>query len=137
MSVTLEQRVATASTTRISTDLEQMWRNQFFAEQGRTPAQSFPSLASHETEGSLREITKTVRFAGGVYDPAIIRFYEDIIVELQREVERYKALWASVRSIADAEAPEFYVVRQTVQPSPAVARKLRSSTKPSLRISAE
>ena len=89
MSLTLEQRVSTASTTRISSDLEQMWRNQFFAEQGRTPAKSFAGVGEEEPQNNLRQMTRAVRFAGGVYDGAIVKFYEDIIVELQKEVERY------------------------------------------------
>jgi hypothetical protein len=137
MNSTLVQRAATASTTRISTDMEQMWRNQFFAEQGRTPAESFVGIENTEPEINLRQMTKTVKFAGGAYDPAIIKFYEDIIIELQKEVERYKALWESLRSAAEGEAAESYVARQTVQPSLEFARKLRRSTRPALRLSAE
>jgi hypothetical protein len=137
MNPTLDQRVSTGSTTRISTDLEQMWRNQFYAGQGRTPAESFAGIETVGPEIDFRQMAKTVRFAGATYDPAIIKFYEDIIVELQKEVERYKTLWASIRSAADAEIPESYVARQTIQPSADFAKKLRRSTKPGLRVSVE
>lgn len=137
MNVMPEHSVATASTTRISTDMEQMWRNQFFAEQERTPAASFAGIEAAEPGTNLRRMAQSVRLEGGFDYPAIIRFYEDIIIELQREVERYKALWVSARSAAEAEVPESYFARQTIQPSPAFAKKLRQTTKPGLRASAE
>jgi len=126
------------STTRISTNLEQLWRNQFFALQERTAADGLASLETGAPQKQVRQMTDTVRFAGGVYDPAIISFYEGIIVELQREVARYKSLWAAALKSAQAEAPEeAYVPRQTVPVSPAMARKLRGGTRPGLRASTE
>jgi hypothetical protein len=137
MNVTLEQRISTASTTRISSDLEKMWRNQFFAEQGRTPAKSFAGVEEEEPRSDLRQMTRAVRFAGGVYDGAIVKFYEDIIIELQKEVDRYKSLWASAQAATEEDEPESYLPRQTVKLSPEFAKKLSSGTRKSLRISAE
>jgi hypothetical protein len=136
MNVALEQGMSAGSTTRISTDLEQLWRNQFFVQQERT-AESFASTNAIEPQRQLRQMTDNVRFAGGAYDPTIIHFYEDIIVELQREVERYKSLWASSLRAAQTETPETYFARQTAPLSPAMARKLRSRTRPGLRVSTE
>ena len=137
MNGTSELRQTNASQTRISSDLEQMLRSQFLGQQERTPAESFPTLESAGAEDSIRQLTKTVRFAGGAYDPAIIRFYEDIIIELQKEVERYKALWATTLPNDGPAVTVSYVARQTVQLSQAMATKLKSTTKPSLRASEE
>lgn len=135
-SALLDGRTA-SSTTRISTDFEKMWRDQFLAQQERTPAESFADLEVVEPQGELRRVASTVRFAGGAYDPTIIKFYEDIIAELQREVERYRALWHAARAAAESEPVEQYAERDAVAPSPAFARKLKRSAKPSLRFAAE
>lgn len=123
-----------ASTTRISTDLEELWRGQFFAEQGQTPADAMGDM---KRESRFRDIASTVRFAGGMYDPTIIRFYEDVILELQKQVVRYRELWEAATKIAHEEAEAVYVPRQTVPLSKGVAEKLRRSTKPGLRVSTE
>lgn len=134
MSSLLDRDRTSASTTRISTDLEELWRGQFFAEQGQTPV---GIMADMKRESSFREIASTVRFSGGVYDPAIIRFYEDVILELQKQVVRYRELWEVATKAAHGEAEDTYVPQQTVPLSKNVAEKLRRSTKPGLRISAE
>ncbi len=123
-----------ASTTRISTDLEKLWRGQFFAEQGQTPV---GIRADIKRETDIKDIASTVRFSGGVYDQTIIRFYEDIILELQKQVVKYRELWESATKAAHDETEEVYFPRQTVQLSQKVAEKLRRSTKPGLRVSAE
>jgi hypothetical protein len=123
-----------ASTTRISTNLEDLWRGQFFAEQGQTPA---GIMSDMQRESGFREIASTVRFSGGLYDPAIIRFYEDVILELQKQVVRYRALWEAATKAAHEEAEDMYVPQQTVPLSKEVAEKLRRSTKPGLRASVE
>jgi hypothetical protein len=126
-----------ASTTRISTDLEKLWRSHFFASQESTPADSPFDLEVAEPQKNIRQMTSNVRFAGGVYDSTIIKFYEDIILELQREVERYKLLWESSRVKVEEEAEESYVARETVRLSPGMAEKLRRATRAGLRVSAD
>lgn len=129
--------IEAASTTRISTDLEMLWRNRFFAQQEVTPARGIVEMDEVESTKQIRQLTETVRFAGEVYDPAIIRFYEDVITELQMEVQRYKTLWKLASLALEAESAGDYVPRQTVRPSPAVARKLSSSAKQSIRVPSE
>jgi hypothetical protein len=135
MTALLESREVSGST-NISTDLEELWRKQFFAAQGQTPAGTLPDLRVPETENSLRRMTSTVQFSGGLYDPAIIRFYEDVILELQKQVVRYKTLWEETAKVRE-EIEESYVARQTVKPSADVVKKLRSRTKSRLKLSAE
>ena len=134
MSTLLDRDRTSGSTTRISTNLEELWRDQFFAEQGQTPA---GIMADLKRENNFKHIASTIKFSGGVYDPAIIRFYEDIILELQKQVVRYRELWESATKAAQEDIEEVYFPRQTVQPSEKVAQKLRRSTKPGLRVSAE
>lgn len=134
MSTLLDRDRESASTTRISTDLEELWRGRFFTEQGQTPA---GIMADMKRENNFRHIASTVKFSGGVYDPAIIRFYEDIILELQKQVVRYRDLWESATKAAHEDIEEVYIPRQTVPLSEKVAEKLRRSTKPGLRVSAE
>jgi len=136
MNALLEPDKAVASTTSISTNLEDLWRNQFFAGQGQTPAEILPELRAPERATNFRRMTATVKFPGAGYDPAIIRFYEDIILELQKQVVRYKNLWESAAK-AHREVEESYVARDTIRPSESIVKKLRTATKPGLRISAE
>jgi hypothetical protein len=127
-----------ASTTRISTDLEKLWRGQFLAEQGQTPIGIVPTESKPENNINITDMTATVRFAGGVYDPAIIRFYEDIILELQKQVVKYRELWeAATRAAQQNEPDDVYFPRQTVPLSQKMAEKLRRSTRPGLRVSGE
>lgn len=134
MTTLLEQDKANASTTGISTNLEELWRRQFLAGQGQTPA---GTMAELKRENNFKHIASTIKFSGGVYDPTIIRFYEGIILELQKQVVRYRELWESATKGAQEDIEEVYFPRQTVQPSEKVAQKLRRSTKPGLRVSAE
>lgn len=134
MSTLLERERTSASTTRISTNLEDLWRGQFFAEQGQTPA---GIMADMKRENNFKDIASNVRFSGGLYDASIISFYEDIILELQKQVVRYRELWEAASKAAHEDIEEVYFPRQTVQPSEKVAKKLRQSTKPGLRVSAE
>ena len=134
MTTLFERERTSASTTRISTNLEDLWRGQFFAEQGQTPA---GIMSDMKREHDFKDITSTVKFAGGLYDPAIISFYEDIILELQKQVVKYRQLWESATKAAQEDIEEVYFPRQTVPPSEKVAQKLRRSTKPGLRVSAE
>src|SRR5260370_6594848 len=129
-----ERDRTSASTTRISTNLEDLWRGQFFAEQGQTPA---GIISDMKRENNFKYIASTVKFAGGLYDPAIISFYEDIILELQKQVVRYRQLWESASKGVQQDIEEVYFPRQTVPPSEKVAQKLRRSTKPGLRVSTE
>jgi len=133
----LEPHRSSESTTRISTDLEELWRKQFLTERTQTPADVLPDQKASERDRNFRRMTETVRFSGGVYDPSVIRFYEDIILELQKEVVRYRALWEEAVKASRAEGEELYMARQTVKPSEDVVRKLRSKTGRSLRVSAE
>jgi len=136
MTTLLEAHKACASTS-ISTNLEELWRGQCFAAQGQTPAGVMQDLKAPETGNSLRRMAATVQFAGGLYDPAIIRFYEDIILELQKQVVRYRTLWEEAAKAGREEMEESFAVRQTVRPSEEVVRKLRNRTRSGLRISAE
>lgn len=138
MTTLFEMNQASASSTRISTNLEEICRQQFFAGQGQTPADILPDLSETGRESAFRRMTDTVRFSGGVYDPAIITFYEDIILELQKQVLKYRTLWEqTLVNAAQDEAEEIYVARQTVKPSDVVAKKHRGGTKPGLRASSE
>ena len=121
------------STTRISTDLEELWRNQFFTLQQSTPVGSSAEKARSEPQDRILQVTGTLRFTQSTYEPAIIRFYEDVIAELQREVSRYKSLWESLRTAAEPEGEAAYVARQGVSLPPTVAKKLRAPTKPPFR----
>ena len=137
MNILLGPDRASASTTRISSNLEELWRRQFFAGQGQTPADVLLDSRAPERENSLRRMAATIKFSGGAYDSAIIRFYEDIILELQKQVLRYKTLWQEVAKAEWEDMEETYVARQTLRPTEGVIRKLRGRTKPGLRISAE
>jgi hypothetical protein len=126
-----------SSTTRISTDLEKLWRDEFFAKQGRTPADRAAELDLAQPQLELRAMTNVVRFAGGVYDRTIVEFYENVIIELQREVERYRALWAATRAHEDAQFTGAYIQKQPVRLTPHMAGKLKRPPAMPLRIPEE
>ena len=42
----------------------------------------------------------TSDFSGGLYDASIISFYEDIILELQKQVVQYRELWEAASKAA-------------------------------------
>ena len=120
-------------TTRISTNLEELVRNEFFAKQKQTPAAVFPqSSERREVKEKWRNLAMAEKAHFSEID--IVRFYEDIILELQRELSRYKALAESARFADEAQPEESFVPRETAKRSEQMARKMRSRTQPGLRI---
>jgi hypothetical protein len=79
-------------TTYISADLRQLYERAFLSEQGQTGS----SLWDRTQEGAfpLETWKTTARRVQVIYypEPSVIRFYEDIIAELQRELAKYKEL---------------------------------------------
>jgi hypothetical protein len=61
-----------------------------------------------------------------MYAPTIIRFYEDLVTELQREVARYKNMVIELTGQRGLEAEAEYAPGMSTSPSPSFARKLRS-----------
>ncbi|HTQ53184.1 MAG TPA: hypothetical protein VMI94_01920 [Bryobacteraceae bacterium] len=114
-------------TTHISADVQKLYEDSFLGERTQTSTTSSGPQANPRTE-FWRQLAPLPRRVG--YDPAIIRFYEDVITELQRELARYKAMVAELSKPTAVEIEvEYSTGRQTVLP-PALASRLRSSTAP-------
>ena len=122
-------------TTRISANLEELVRNEFFASQKQTPADVLPHPERSDIKEKWRHLSMDQ--SARIYEIDIIRFYEDIIIELQRELVRYKALAEIKRLAVEAEAEESFVPRPTVTLSAEMARKMRVRTRPGLRVGSE
>jgi hypothetical protein len=67
---------AASSTTRISTDMEDLWRRQFFTLQQRTPVATSVDAAPPEPQDRIWQVTG-LRFAQGAGNPAIIPRWSD------------------------------------------------------------
>jgi hypothetical protein len=117
-------------TTYISTDLEKLFLESFFSGQRQTAG--IPE--SRQQIDAMREVRKYLparSTRGYSYDQTIVRFYEDIISELQRELARYKDIVQKLLFIREIEAEEIVYSpgEPTVLP-PELAQKLRGRTKP-------
>lgn len=68
------------------------------------------------------------------YDPIIIRFYEDIIMQLQRELARYRAMVLELQQSRSREAEVEYSVGEPAQAPSAILQKVKSPTQPGLPV---
>jgi hypothetical protein len=116
--------------TYISADIERMYERDFLTGQTTTARGG----TQNET-GLLKEewtwvAPRLYRYYG--YDPVIVRFYEDIIMQLQRELARYKAMVVELLHSPSREADVQYSPGESVRMPPAILRKLRSLPQPGL-----
>jgi hypothetical protein len=128
----LDELDALNATTRISANLEEIWRSQFFLDQKQTPV-SVPS------KSEFRELRDKWRQVAPAVDPSmaygfdVVRFYEDIIAKLQHELMVYKNLVLSMQR-AVPEPAEVHRPMQPVKPSVGMHRKLNRVAQPTLRV---
>jgi hypothetical protein len=115
-------------TTNISTEAQKVYELMFLGEQTQTTATQTESQARPRAE-TLRRLAPLNRCPGG-YDPAVIRFYEDVITELQRELARYKAMVAELSKNPVVGNEGEYTPGQPTTLPPDIAKRLRASTAP-------
>ncbi len=116
--------------TYISADVEKLYERDFLAERTQT-AYSRPLKENRLLKEQWSWISPRVSHPYG-YDPVIVRFYEDIIVELQRELARYKAMVVALLASPSQEEDVQYFPGEPVHIPRDLARKLQSRTKPGL-----
>jgi hypothetical protein len=93
--------------TSVSTDAGKLLRTNFATEFRRTGTSTEDTVA--------RNWTMRPRDSAILYDPFVIRFYEEIIASLQKELARYKALAeAAARSTVAEIEPEIIEPGQPV-----------------------
>jgi hypothetical protein len=116
-------------TTHISADVQKLYEDTFLGERTQTSTSHSGPQAKPRAE-FWRQLTPLPKRVG--YDPAIIRFYEDVITELQRELAYYKAMVVQLSKTTGMETElEYAPGQQTVLP-PTVATRLHSRTEPAL-----
>jgi len=120
--------------TYISADLKKLYDRAFEASQKQTASVlwEYP----HETRAgqeTWRGVLPIVRDPYG-YDPAIIRLYEDIIAELQRELARYKEYVWELLYRREIDTDVMYARGQVTVLPTEIAQKLRARTEPGLRM---
>ena len=116
-------------TTHISADAQKLYEYSFVAEQTQTAATQLGPQG--RSRGELwRQLAPFSRYPLG-YDPTIIRFYEDVITELQRELAKYKTMVVELLKTPPATEInlEYSTGERTVLP-PDVADRLRAHTMP-------
>lgn len=116
--------------TYISADIDRMYERDFLAGQTNTARGG-----TQKETGLLKEEWTWVaprlhRYYG--YDPVIVRFYEDIIMQLQRELARYKAMVLELLHSPSRETDVQYSLGEPVRMPPAVLRKMHSLPQPGL-----
>lgn len=134
--VGIEEQDPTARimTTYISSDLQKLYEREFLAERTQTASTRRPPPEESEAgKEAWRHIALKFYHAHG-YDPAVIRFYEDIIAGLQRELARYKAMVMELLAARGGEGggEDGYAAGNPTELSPGFARKLRAGTRPGL-----
>lgn len=121
-------------TTYISADLHSLYERAFLSTQRQTAS----SIQETWKETSCLEETwkqaalRTHR--GYWYDPSIIRFYEDVIAELQRELARYKAivLQLMIEREYQTEEDDLYLPGPITKLPPEIERTISGKTRPGL-----
>jgi hypothetical protein len=115
--------VAEPVTTHISADSQKLYESTFFGEHSRATATQ-PGSQSRSHAELWRQVAPIARHPSG-YDPTIIRFYEDVIAELQRELAKYKTMVIELlKTTAIEEEVEYSPGQKTALP-PEVASRLR------------
>jgi hypothetical protein len=113
-------------TTNISTESQKLYESAFLAEQSQTNG----SIAGSKAQAAgWRPVFPASRRLL-IDEPAIIRFYEDVIADLQRELAKYKALAAELSKNLTVEIEGDYTPREKTQLPPDTARLMRASTQP-------
>jgi hypothetical protein len=115
-------------TTHISADMEKLYERAFITEQTQTTL-SQVELQPRSREESWRQIAPLVQARYG-YNPTVIRFYEDIITELQQQVSQYRAIINElVRAQIEDSEVEYATGTPTVLP-PNLAKRMSDQTSP-------
>jgi hypothetical protein len=126
--MTLEQ----PETTQISADVTKLYELGFITEQTQTSITEVESQRKPREE-TWRQLAPFVR-AGHGYDPTVIRFYEDIILELQRQLARYRAIVTELLKAPVEEASVGYSQGTPTVLPPEIASRLRARTAPAARM---
>lgn len=121
--------------TYISTDLEKLFLESFFSGQRHT---TVGSIQSHVQIDAFRDVGRygpSRLSRSHPYDLTIVRFYEDIISELQRELARYKDIVQKLLFLRDTEAEEIgYAPGEAISLPPEIEEKIRGRTAPGLAL---
>ncbi len=121
-------------TTYISSDLQRLYERALLAEQKQTATSlsEYPQEAGFTREEALSRIMAIPR----LHEPdwAIIRFYEGIIAELQRELATYRQLVWELFLHREAEPEDYYTRGEVVRLPGDLAKKLRVRTRPGLPV---
>ncbi len=117
-------------TTYISSSTDEVYERDFLLEQTRTAGSYFrqPSEVQAHWE-TWRRVALFLQYKYG-YDLALIRFYEDIIAELQRELARYKEMVAELLPHRRPSTESEYSRGEVAALPHELARKMRSKTPP-------
>lgn len=127
-----ENPEARIMTTYISSDFQKLYEREFLSEQTQTASARRPYPEESEAgKETWRRIVPKVHHPQG-YDPTIIRFYEGIIAELQRELAKYKAMVIELLAARGGEREGEYALGDTTELSPDFAKKLCTGTGPGL-----
>lgn len=116
--------------TYISADVEKLYERDFLTEQTQTAHPRAQEEARFLKEQWSWFAPKLIRAYG--YDPVIVRFYEDIIMDLQRELARYKAMVVELMKSPVHEPDIQYLPGEPVRIPAELAGTLNSRTEPAL-----
>lgn len=125
------RKPSTMNTASISSEFGELHERQFASRQQRTAS---ATLMSRETEahGHFVRSIRSVSQSPVPYDPVIVRFYEDIIQELQRELAKYQRMVQQVAAAVE-ETETGYSVGPPVVLSNPFREKVLVTVSPSLR----
>jgi hypothetical protein len=115
-------------TTHISADTRKLYEESFLAEPTPTSGTEVASQTRPRSE-LWRQLAPLVRHPTE-YDPTIIRFYEDVITDLQRELVKYKAMVIELLKTSAPEDEVEYSLGQTTALPRDVASRLGARTRP-------
>ncbi len=119
--------------TSISADMERIYERDFRTYQTTTARGGSTGREAGLLKDEWMWVSpKIQRYYG--YDPIIIRFYEDIIMQLQRELARYRAMVLELLQSRSSETEVEYSAGEPLYTPPAILRKLKSPTQPGLPV---
>jgi hypothetical protein len=114
----------------ISADIATMYERDFLSGQTNT-ARAGTQREARFLKEQWSWLAPRVHYYYG-YDPVIVRFYENIIMQLQRELARYKAMVVALLHSPPSEMDVQYLPGEPVRMPPDAVRKLRSLPQPGL-----
>jgi hypothetical protein len=118
----------------ISADLWRLQTNTFYSGRRQTAARAYDYGGQAPLEELREYVGKTANYSYW-YDQSIIRAYEEIIAELQRELAKYRETIANLMLARAAEAEDdSYLPSEPTRLPTEVATKIRSRTRPGLPV---